>query len=109
MSEAPDRIWADGNEEWDSGSWGCDKEYEEDVEYTRTDLVRAQIEAAVKRALEGAADACSTIIQDYAVMDSTGTKYLPLKTQKAAKSMVSLAREDIRALDPAQFIDGDKQ
>ena len=44
MSEAPERIWADGNAEWDSGSWGRDKEYDEDVEYTRTDLVRAQIE-----------------------------------------------------------------
>jgi len=76
--------------------------------YIREDVVRAQIEAAVKRALEGAAKVCSTIIQDYDVMDSTGTKYLPLKTQKAAKSMVLLAREDIRALDPAQFLDGDK-
>jgi hypothetical protein len=35
MSNAPERIWADGNAEWDSGSWGLDKEFDNDVEYIR--------------------------------------------------------------------------
>lgn len=49
-------------------------------------------------AIEAAADICSEVIRDYDVMDASGTKYLPLKTQKAAKGLVSIAREDIRAL-----------
>jgi len=40
MSEAPERIWADGNAEWDSGSWGRSKEFDNDVEYVRADLFR---------------------------------------------------------------------
>jgi hypothetical protein len=52
MSDAPERIWADGNQEWDSGSWGLDKEFDDDVEYIRADLHRAEVEAAVKRAIE---------------------------------------------------------
>ena len=93
MSEAPDRIWADGNAEWDSGSWGRDKQYDEDVEYTRTDLVRAQIEAAVKRTLEGAAEHLSMFAEPGVMLDYS------LDDEIKA----------IRALDPAQFIDGDKQ
>ena len=57
MSEAPERIWADGNAEWDSGSWGRDKEYDEDVEYIRADLV----EPAVKLAIEAAADVAEVL------------------------------------------------
>lgn len=38
MSDAPERIWVDGNAEWDSGSWGLDKEFINDVEYIRADL-----------------------------------------------------------------------
>jgi len=64
----------------------------------------AKTEAAIPRVykmgLDAAAKACTTIIRDYDIMDSKGTKYLPLKTQKAAKSMVSLARQDIRDLTP---------
>ncbi len=60
MSNAPERIWADGNAEWDSGSWGLDKEFDNDIEYRRADLpptiaeclrnekVRALVEAAQK-------------------------------------------------------------
>jgi len=55
-------------------------------------------EALIIAALEAAAETCTTIIRDYDVMDSTGTKHLPVKTQTAAKGMVSLARQDIRAL-----------
>jgi len=39
MSGAPERIWADGNAEWDSGSWGLDKEFDNDVEYVRADRI----------------------------------------------------------------------
>jgi hypothetical protein len=64
---------------------------------------RAEVAAAVKRAIEACADKCTDVIRNYDVMDATGEKYAPLKTQKAAKGMVSVAREDIRALasDPA--------
>ena len=89
MSEAPERIWADGTAEWDSGSWGRDNEFDEDVEYTRTDLVRAQIEAAVKRALEGAADEAKEIADQYV-------------------GYMSRIERAIRAIDPAQFVEGDK-
>ena len=46
-------------------------------------------------AIEAAAEACTNVIKSYDVMDATGTKYLPMTTQKAAKGMVSIAREDI--------------
>ena len=49
MSEAPKRIWADGDYTWASGSWFLVKGHD-DVEYIRADLV----EAAIKRALEEA-------------------------------------------------------
>ena len=62
--------------------------------------LRAAIPRAWQMGLDAAAKACTTIIRDYDIMDSKGTKYLPLKTQKAAKSMVSLARQDIRDLTP---------
>jgi hypothetical protein len=39
MSDAPERIWADGNAEWDSGSWGRSKEFDNDVEYVRADRI----------------------------------------------------------------------
>jgi hypothetical protein len=50
MSEAPKRIWADGNAEWDSGSWGRSKEFDNDVEYVRADLAEAIVKAALERA-----------------------------------------------------------
>ena len=53
-------------------------------------------------AIEAAANACTNVIKSYEVMDATGTKYLPMKTQKAAKGMVSIAREDIRQLKKGQ-------
>jgi hypothetical protein len=53
-------------------------------------------------AREAAVEACTNVIKNYDVMDGTGTKYLPIKTQKAAKDMVSIAREDILALTPPE-------
>jgi len=53
MSEAPERIWADGNAEWDSGSWGLDKEFDNDVEYVRADRIE-ELEAKAMKAANAA-------------------------------------------------------
>jgi hypothetical protein len=82
MSEAPKRIWADGDYTWSAGSWFLVKGHD-DVEYIRADLV----EAAIKRALEEAAN----MIRDG--MDDSEW-YNPVRA--------------IRALDPAQFIEEPK-
>ena len=47
MSDAPERIWADGNAEWDSGSWGRSKEFDNDVEYVRANRIE-ELEAKVR-------------------------------------------------------------
>jgi hypothetical protein len=52
MSEAPERIWAGGDREWDSGSWGLDKEFDNDVEYLRADLIAALVAAALENSTE---------------------------------------------------------
>ena len=63
--------------------------------YIREDVVRGQIEAAVKRALEGAGEACETIRQ---------RQLMGPMPEKACFDQ----EQAIRALDPAQFLDGDK-
>jgi hypothetical protein len=87
MSEAPKRIWAWWDDDYDVGvvSKHSDKRYipHEAREYIRADLV----EAAIKRALEGAAN----MIRDG--MDDSEW-YNPVRA--------------IRALDPAQFIKEEK-
>jgi hypothetical protein len=50
---------------------------------------------AERRGMERAAEICTGIIKNYNVMKPDGTTYESLKVQKAAKGMVSLAREDI--------------
>lgn len=50
--EAPERIWADGNAEWNSGSWGLDKEFDHDVEYVRADLVQEAEQRGYANAME---------------------------------------------------------
>jgi len=82
MSEAPKRIWADGNQEWGFYKWCID-----DVEYIRADLV----EAAIKRALEAAA----------------GKADLKLKSRNCYTEAQAVS-DAIRALDPAQFIEEKK-
>jgi len=89
VSEAPKRIWADGNYEWDSGSWGLSKEFDDDIEYIRADLVVA----AIKRALEGAVAA--TILK---------ATRIPADPIFAYHEAIFMAQKAIRALDPAQFI-----
>lgn len=91
MSEAPKRIWADGDYSWATGSWFLVKGHD-DVEYIRADLV----EAAIKRALE---EAASLAQNAYLVPPDGGS---PTEVEEA----VCLAAADyISALDPAQFIE----
>jgi hypothetical protein len=98
MSDAPETIWAGTA----SGStvgvdWSVAKAFTMDIEYTRTDHSQALIAAAY----EAAEAACTYVIKNYNVMKPDGTTYESLKVQKAATGMVSLAREDIRELTPA--------
>lgn len=53
-----------------------------------------------ERVRDAATDACANVIKNYDVLKPDGKTYEPIRVQKAAKGMVSLAREDIRALDP---------
>jgi len=91
MSEAPERIWIEDPQEMVPYFYEESELHEVAApvsEYTRTDLVRAQIEAAVKRALEGAAEEASVCWMDV---------------------VPSPECEDyIRRLVLAQFIDGEK-
>jgi hypothetical protein len=92
MNKAPERIWLEANDNFKEGippypSWNDDEpdEYKKQtLDYIRADLVRAQIEAAVKRALDKA------MMLDAKYFGGTGISH------------------HIRALDPAQFIEGDK-
>lgn len=53
---APETIWAEpAGDDWDSGIWGRSKEFDVDVEYTRADIFKATIAAAMM----GAADKVS--------------------------------------------------
>jgi len=97
MSEAPKRIWA-GNwladvgetSIWDMGEWRDVPWPTVDVvEYIRADLV----EAAIKRALEGAS--------------RYHGRFLMVKTSVDVEAVVA-SEEAIRALDPAQFIEEPK-
>ena len=79
-------------------------------EYQTVEPLFAAIEPAPDHetwdaAIQSAMDACTNVIKSYDVMDATGTKYLPMKTQKAAKGMVSIAREDIGKLKKGQTND----
>jgi hypothetical protein len=102
---APERIWAFAPDVFDNMSvWQDEPSPAGDTtEYIRADLTHtdADLERAVRAALEAAAEVCTSVIKNYDVMDASGQNYLPMKTQKAAKGMVSIAREDIRALDPS--------
>ena len=89
MTEAPERIWVWWDDEYDIGvvNKHGDPRYTptEAREYLPADLV----EAAVKRALEGAADACG-------------------KPNGPWRVSAHNCRFAILNLDPAQFIDGEK-
>ena len=49
-------------------------------------------------AMRDAADACTNVIRNHDVMEPDGKTYESMKVQKAAKAMVKLARQDIRAM-----------
>jgi len=68
--------------------------------YAKTDALEAVRQEARAEALREAAEACTYVIKNYELVSKESGKYLPLKTQKAARGMVSLAREDILALIP---------
>jgi hypothetical protein len=115
MTDAPETIWR-----WAVQNCGGFIEYsdfpvisEHSTKYTRADVAQArideakdariaQLEAAIvtarNDALQEAADVCTVVIKEYDVMKPNGTTYEPLKVQKAAKGMVSIARQDIKAL-----------
>lgn len=60
------------------------------------DLTQSQAEVAA--AYERAAEVCTNIIKNYDCMKADGKTYQPMWVQKVAKGMVSIARQDIRAL-----------
>ena len=76
-------------------------EYDEQ-RISAADAIEAVLAEAYRRGQEDmrerAALVCTETIRDYYVMSPDKKSYAPLKTQRAAKGMVSLAREDIRAL-----------
>ena len=91
MSEAPKNVFVKMTEGYESNWWGVvTHPYDEDgVEYIRADLV----EAAIKRALEGAS--------------RYHGRFLMVKTSVDVEAVVA-SEEAIRALDPAQFIEEPK-
>ena len=106
MSEAPKRIWAfhDGplvgyfvGQSPGEGAYA--------VEYIRADLV----EAAIKRALEGAAQSvdCACAGREAVLQCSHRNNRLRWESCGEANCL-ALEAADIRALDPAQFIEEPK-
>ena len=66
----------------------------------------AEARAALGLAYETAAKVADDIAKDYVVMEPGRPDcYASLKTQRAAKGMVRMVRDDIRALDPAATAD----
>jgi peptide subunit release factor 1 (eRF1) len=61
------------------------------------DEIKKLVIDAERRGLRRAVEICTYVIKNYDVMKPCGTVYESLKVQKAAKGMVSLARQDIRA------------
>jgi hypothetical protein len=58
------------------------------------------IPRAYQMGLDAAANASDEVAKNYSVMKEDGETYEPLRVQSAAKSMVRLASQDIRALTP---------
>ena len=60
---------------------------------------------AVQAALDAAAETADAVASGYDVMEpGRPDTYANMKTQKAAKGMVRLARDAIRAIDPAEVL-----
>ena len=87
---------------------GCPycKEYRRGLEVGQSTIARltaelAEARAALGLAYETAAKVADDIANDYDVMEPGRTDlYASLKTQRAAKGMVRMVRDDIRSLDP---------
>lgn len=109
---APERIWAwPSMRENDllSGMWrNWDALIASDaVTYIRADHVDTLLKAEREKALREAAEVCTNVIKNYDVMEpGKPDQFANLKTQKAAKGMVSLARQDIEALISEDATDG---
>jgi hypothetical protein len=83
MSDAPERIWADGNQDWDSGSWGLDKEFDDDVEYLRADLI-----AAARR------DGWNAAIEAAAKVAEEQAEWVPIKQGDMSKAILAMKETD---------------
>jgi hypothetical protein len=105
MSDAPERIWADGNAEWDSGSWGRSKEFDNDVEYVRADRIE-ELEAKLAKAVEALqriADA-SDVYGIEANADDQGADTLAY----AHRVTGNLARATLAAVSETHKLKGEK-
>jgi hypothetical protein len=101
MSEAPKRIWAGKYH----GTWWQSKPHHQMTEYIRADLV----EAAIKRALEGAAQSVDCACAGREIVLQCGHRNNRLRWDSCGESnCLALEAADIRALDPAQFIEEPK-
>jgi hypothetical protein len=109
MSEAPKRIWAWWDDDYDVGvvSKHGDKSYipHEAREYIR----REDVLAAIKRALEGAAQSvdCACAGRE-AVLQCSHRNSRTRWESCGEANCLALEAADIRALDPAQFIEEEK-
>ena len=113
MSEAPKRIrvWPDYNDhttpvsaDWTGGYWDNTDDHK-GTEYIRADLV----EAAIKRALEGAAQSVDCACSGKETVLQCGHRNNRLRWESCGEAnCLALEAVDIRALDPAQFIEEPK-
>jgi hypothetical protein len=80
MTDAPKRIWVDGNQDWDSGSWGLDHEYPDDVEYilaTPEALAEApEVQRLIAEAVERATRVKPLVWEDRGGVDYASDRYL---------------------------------
>jgi hypothetical protein len=102
MDKAPERIWVQ-NDTKDHREELSEMAVEPVPEvtscfqgYTRTDISTTLIAAAY----EAAGDACDNVAKSYDVLKADRETYEPPRVQMAAKSMVRIASEDVRALTP---------
>lgn len=99
-SATPERIWAFEPDIFDNCSlWQDQPSPKGDTkEYILMDAHRAEVKAAVKRALEGAAGVANSYNQD---------PYPQTEFDRGWACSAGSVCEAIRALDPAQFVDGE--
>jgi hypothetical protein len=69
----------------------------ERAEQAEAQLAEARAEGW-RRGIEAAAEVCTAVIRDYRIMKKDGVTYETVRVQHVAQGLVSVAREDIRAL-----------